>query len=103
MRCHEDSEEESGVRERPGRDDVLAGDVDGREPGRGQQADEEEVDELAVPECQCLSWRSGPAIGARKARRARTQGGRVSVIRGRPRTKTDAALQPPEAMAWIAR
>ena len=52
VRRHEDGEEEGRVRERSGRDDVLTGDVDGREAGCGQQADEEEVDELAIPERQ---------------------------------------------------
>jgi len=54
--CHEDCEEEGRVRERPGRDDVLAGDVDGREASRGQQTYEQEVDELAIPQRQCLTW-----------------------------------------------
>jgi hypothetical protein len=55
VRRHEEGEEEGRVGERPGRDDVLAGDVDGGEAGGRQQADEEEVDELSVPKGQGLS------------------------------------------------
>ena len=56
MRRHEQGEEEGRVGERPGRDDVLAGDVDGGESGRGQEPDQEEIDQLPVPKGQCLSW-----------------------------------------------
>jgi hypothetical protein len=56
VRRHEQGEEERRVGKRPGRDDVLAGDVDGGEPGRRQEPDQEEVDQLPVAEGQCLSW-----------------------------------------------
>jgi hypothetical protein len=55
MGGHEEGDEEGRVGEGSGRDDVLAGDVDGGEPGRGQEPDQDEVDELAVAESQCRS------------------------------------------------
>jgi hypothetical protein len=48
VRRHEEGEEEGRVREGSGRGDVLTGDVDGREAGGGQEADQDEVDELPV-------------------------------------------------------
>src|SRR5205085_1776586 len=48
-------EEEDGVRERAGRDDVLAGHVDAREAEAGQDADGDEVRELAVPQAHRTS------------------------------------------------
>jgi hypothetical protein len=48
MSGDEEREEERCVRERRRRDDVLAGDVDGGEPGRRQEADDEKVGELSI-------------------------------------------------------
>src|SRR3990170_2207585 len=47
-----ESEEEGRVRERRGRDDRLAGDVDAGEPDGGDEPDCEQVQELAVAEAQ---------------------------------------------------
>jgi hypothetical protein len=52
MSGDEERDEKRCVRERRRRDDVLPGDVDGGEPGRRQQADDEEVGELAIAEGQ---------------------------------------------------
>jgi hypothetical protein len=49
MRHQEECDEEGRIRERRGRDHVRAGDVDGREAGRREEADQSEVQELAVP------------------------------------------------------
>jgi hypothetical protein len=49
VRGDEEGDEESRVRERRRRDDVLSGDVDARKPGGRQEANEDEIDELAVP------------------------------------------------------
>jgi hypothetical protein len=48
----EEGEEEGGVGKRSRGDDVLPGDVDGRESGRGEEADDEEVEKLPVAEGQ---------------------------------------------------
>jgi hypothetical protein len=50
VRRHEEGDEEGRVRQGSGRDDVLTGDVDGGEAGGRQEADQEEIDELAVAE-----------------------------------------------------
>jgi len=52
VRRYEEGEEEGCVGERPRRDDVLTGDVDGCETGCSQQPDEEEVDELPIAQRQ---------------------------------------------------
>jgi hypothetical protein len=52
VRRHVEAEEEDRVRERAGRDDVLAGDVDAREAEPRQDADGDEVRELAVSQAQ---------------------------------------------------
>jgi hypothetical protein len=52
VRCDIERDEEGRIRERGGRDDVLPGDVDGGEPRRRQQPDEEEVDKLPVAQRQ---------------------------------------------------
>src|SRR5918911_5642057 len=50
-----EAEEEDGVRERAGRDDVLARDVDAREAEARQDADGDEVRKLAVSKAQRTS------------------------------------------------
>ena len=57
VRRQVEREEEERVRERPGRDDVLARDVDAREAEAGDDSDDEEVGELAVPVAHLL-WPS---------------------------------------------
>jgi hypothetical protein len=52
VRGDEEGDEEGGVRKRRRGDDVLPGDVDGGEPRRRQEADDEEVGELAVTKRQ---------------------------------------------------
>ena len=47
--CDVETEEEDRIGERGRRDHVLPGDVDAREADRGQDGDDEEVRELAVP------------------------------------------------------
>jgi hypothetical protein len=49
VRGDEEGDEESRVRERRRGDNVLPGDVDARKPRGRQEADDEEVDELAIP------------------------------------------------------
>jgi hypothetical protein len=49
-----EAEEEGRVRERRRRDDRLSGDVDAREAERGQRSDNDQVEQLAVPEAQRL-------------------------------------------------
>jgi hypothetical protein len=50
VRRDEEGEEERGVREGGRRDDLLTGDVDAREAGGRQEADDEQVEELSRPE-----------------------------------------------------
>ncbi len=57
VRCQVEREEEERVRERPGRDDVLARDVDACEAEAGDDGDDDEVGELAVPVAHLL-WPS---------------------------------------------
>jgi hypothetical protein len=52
MRGDKEGDEKGGIRKRRRGDDVLPGDVDGGESGRRQEADDEEVGELAVTERQ---------------------------------------------------
>ncbi len=52
VRGEVEGEEEERVGERAGRDDLLAGDVHAREPEPGDDRDDEEVCELAVPEAE---------------------------------------------------
>jgi hypothetical protein len=56
VRRQVEAEEEAGVGERAGGDDLLPRDVDAREAEAGEDADDEEVRELAVPEAQLLRW-----------------------------------------------
>jgi hypothetical protein len=55
VRSDEQREEERRVRERSGGDDLLAGDVDARETGRSEEADDEQVEELPRAEAQGVS------------------------------------------------
>jgi hypothetical protein len=55
VRGEVEADEEACVRERAGRDLGLARDVDARESGAGEDADDEEVGELPVPEAQVAS------------------------------------------------
>jgi hypothetical protein len=50
-----EADEEARVRERAGRDLGLPRDVDAGEPRAGEDADDEEVEELPVPEAQLAS------------------------------------------------
>jgi hypothetical protein len=50
-----EADEEAGVRERAGRDLRLPRDVDAGEAGAGEDADDEEVDQLTVAKAQLAS------------------------------------------------
>jgi hypothetical protein len=52
VRGDEEREEERRVGEGSSRDDVLAGDVDGGESGRGEKTDDEEIEKLPVAKGQ---------------------------------------------------
>jgi hypothetical protein len=55
VRGEVEADEEARVGERAGRDLGLPGDVDAREARAGEDADDEEVGELPVPEAQLAS------------------------------------------------
>jgi hypothetical protein len=48
----EECEKENRIGEGRRRDDVLAGDVDGGESGRGDETDDEEIEELPIAKSQ---------------------------------------------------
>jgi hypothetical protein len=55
VRREVEADEEARVGERAGGDLRLARDVDAREPGAGEDPDDEQVEQLAVPEAQLAS------------------------------------------------
>ena len=61
----EEGDEEGRVGEGCGRDDLGAGNVDGREAGRREEADQPEVHELSVAEGQGTASASYTATRAR--------------------------------------
>jgi hypothetical protein len=74
VRGDEEREEEGGVRKGCRGDDVLSGDVDGGEPGCGQETDDEEIQELPVAEGQAVTFRRRSTIAAPKREQLKDAG-----------------------------
>src|SRR4029077_16638398 len=67
VRREEQREEERRVAERSARDARLVCDVDAREPGSGQQAHDDEVQELTVPVREAFAQRTSPQTSSTAA------------------------------------
>ncbi|MDX6441897.1 MAG: hypothetical protein QOE43_1626 [Gaiellaceae bacterium] len=99
VRDEEEPEEERRIGERPARDPRLVRDVDARETGRCEQADDDEVEELAVPVREPLDQRTSPqtsstAATASSASITSTRRTRAAGLIGSRRVMASASGEP---------